>query len=470
MNKSNNEFWLFDLDVPSKYAACPSLLRKHSIDRFGEGSDVPQDQWKMLPNRVGVFKKDMQSGLYDEWRRAVAAEVWFAHHHHPDPNGGGFLKTDKGLEDIFDTSPFASESGIPLKELIGYRMTASVFPLASEENSPPEMALIFSAQTGKEKLSFEWGTPYKKDFRWVVLSYSDHSIVGDSYGLALALAETASKSGDSRHARELARKYILSGSYNPDGGSIGTVKSGNKPDLKTERRWLVNWEDTAKLQDVRPFQRVSSVQDAWSHVTGSGTLPGENLRFEDVNCHTLVSLTSIATPVILGSLILSRPQRFLLLYTNGSINDMDTVLYALNSLRKDHGDLFHDSMEICDPVLIPSDNLMTIQEAVSEQLEHVGHAPVGSQHIFQITNGNFLMRLGAYNVIKRRTDFLAIYRDGDSKDRIEFTALQFPDADLPTTSRISGESCEGYDIGKLLNHRSNNAITSEDLITQLVSQ
>ncbi len=470
MNKSDTEFWLFHPDLSSKYSKDHVGLRKDSIGRFGKGADCSLEQWSMLPDRVEAFGNGMPSELYLEWKRAVATEIWFASHHHPTQKVREYLRACKSLDAIFDAPPLVSNPRIPLRIAIEYPMTAAAFPLASNDGGSPEIALIIFGKTGTGGSRSEWGRPYKDDYRWSFVSSSEKSIVGDSYGLALALAETASKSGDSRHARELARKFILSGSYNPDGGSIGTVKTGNKPNLKTKRRWLVNWEDTAKLQDVRLFQRVSSVQDAWSRVTGSGTLPGENLRFKHVNCHTLVSLTSIATPVILGSLILSRPQRFLLLYTNGSKKDKATVLHALNSLRKDHGDLFHDSMEICKPVLIPSDNLMTIQEAVSEQLEHIVHAPVGSQHIFQITNGNFLMRLGAYNVIKRRTDFLAIYRDGDSKDRIEFTALQFPDADLPTTSKISGESCEGYDIGKLLNHRSNNAITSEDLITQLVSQ
>lgn len=304
-----------------------------------------------------------------------------------------------------------------LKERLenGARFSAALAPLDGGNLSPGTLA-IWRLDEDENPYQF----PEK----------ADTHISGDSAQLATRLTLEAFGEKSQIDPVQMASDWIITGAL--DGERVQKVKLGNKLHLRLQRRWLIPTANH-ELQELPAWQEMprfaDSVKVAKKTISGNlqtRTTPPE--LWPD-KVHTLFSFSSKSVRPTLAAALLSNPEHLHLLHSSDpdSIASLDVAKTILGNLLPD------TQIRVTE---IPSNDLHKAQTTI-EEIILSSSSPWNC--LFNVTNGNFLMRAAGLLSAKKAPGLRMVYRDFDNPGPTEFTQIIYKGEDEYITGILEGE-------------------------------
>lgn len=392
---------------------------------------------KRIRNASSSLTSSPDHGL--TWKGAVARECLLAASLRLDLKE---VFSEKLPETLLKVSPFG-EGGPALRQLLmtDIRYAVAIFPLADESSSGTPglgQAWAFSpARTMPEPIGADaikregatamlHSTGMDEIAAFLCVEEQDRGFTGDSWQLASALAARTLAKGNSKETSTLARRWCVSGKV--EGERVERVQLGNKLELVTDRRWLLPSGNRADLPPRLTRQGIEvkvvpKLEDAWRHVAEKGTTSGGSVPWpQPVDCfHTF---TSKAYSPAIAAVLFSRPREEIVLWDSGA-GESREVCDNLKTL------LPHLYTECPAIKILPvsSKNVAEAESALRMELEKLSPEQTV---LFNITNGNLLMRMAAGNLGPLFPFIRFIYRDVDNADQ-DYTCVQYDGLQPETT-------------------------------------
>ena len=252
---------------------------------------------------------------------------------------------------------------------------------------------------------------------------------GQSWQLAACCACELMDSPE--HVFTLAGKWMVSGRVEDD--SVRDVEVLKKQTLLTRRTWLLPLENqrdlTPRFLSLNRVRLTASVSNAVRLITGEGVVEGGTETLPS-NPDVLFTFVSEAWLVIAALVLLTRPRKLVLWHTRDETKSIVPARRLVELLARCCPEV---KVEPLQP--ISSHSMAECETTLREAVEHV---PSGTTTLFNITNGNMLMRLAAHGICRLYPDKVRlIYRDLDAQP-FEYTGIRFEGS--PVTTILSAEA------------------------------
>lgn len=446
-------FSLLDPAIADSWTGCPIDLRRNALKNFGHITHLLQEG-QALPDCLPVTRI-MPTELLREWQRCLAMELWFSasNTEHHDT-----VKTwvQEKFTLLLKVSPFIETNAPTFEQLLEDDVAVCLYPIATDGGLPPGLGLaVARLQKGNQRAECTH-----------IATQQEHQ--GDSDQLAKQLARLAVERGKTHERIRLVRRFIATGTCTAN-GEVGPVEMGNKLDLRTKHTWLVASDQSIENPKNDPIRRAATLGDMWKEVTGSSFLSGESRNFSELKIGHLFTLASKAYPPVIASILFSRPKVVTIFHS-----DEDDSKAAATSIKQVLSD---ESLASCLPQLediklvrISSSDLNDAEQHIHGHLDSITTESDNGEisMLFNVTNGNFLMKLAAYQSIRDRANTLAIYRDFDT-DFDELIAIHPGRHGHPTaTFPLKGHSVPNLNVMSLFARHDNDTLKPENIINQLV--
>lgn len=409
-------------------------LAQNLIKESGQLAVQTVQEEAVLAKLSGVLH-DLPESHRDMWSRMVSRDLLLA------------ATINKALVDpilqqtgdhILAVKPFGDITEHSLRDLLSWRdlrCAVALFPLASQsQNLAPSIGQAWVFQyTGMaaEKKHFAESLPRAREVGVFLESEGNPGMAGGlcaegiasqfegkSWELAVTLAtKSLVAENASRNIPELATRWLLSGRVVEN--RVESVGLGNKLSLETNRLWML---PAANRADLPPRLRLtgkvvklaSHVDGGWHHVTGRGTThSGEAPWPKDVDVfHTFTSKAYMPT---LAAILFSRPRR-IILWQSPSTESQEAARQLEGALSV----LLPEGTRI-EHATISSRDVAEAESALEKKLvDHDNTETV----LFNLTNGNLLMRMAAGSMGQIFPFIQFIYRDVDNQE-LSFTSVEY---------------------------------------------
>jgi hypothetical protein len=347
--------------------------------------------------------------------------------------------------------PFG-DSGPALGELWDLPAAVAVIPLDSPTSRAAEVLQMWCVADLGQRLATDHRNALpalperlstEPDVRCFVVrsdtGMASRNVVGTSWMLGFELALRVLREGNPKVLRALAAEWIVTGDVRT--GLVRRVGLGQKLDLVTSRNWLLpadNWNEVP--QGYRPRGRVgfaASLEAAWNVILGAGTQDAGSRPWPDkvAALHTFVSR---AWGPVVGAALLSRAQRVVLWHTDNEEESAGPARGIGKLLCELAG---RQGVECPDAELrrVSSTSILAVEGEVQPRLQRDIRVNQEGAVLFNITQGNRLMGLAAYNLARRHPgDLWLAYRDVDNTG-LDYTGIRFEGLE-PITFRLQGDA------------------------------
>lgn len=447
-------FSLLNPAIADCCSGCPIDLRRNALKNFGHITHLLQEG-QALPDCLPVTRIMPKKKLLREWQRCLAMELWFSasNTEHHDT-----VKTwvQKKFTLLLKVSPFIETNAPTFEQLLEDDVAVCLYPIATDGGLPPGLGLaVARLQKGNQRAECTH-----------IATQQKHQ--GDSDQLAKQLARLAVERGKTHERIRLVRRFIATGTCTAN-GEVGPVEMGNKLDLRTKHTWLVASNQSIKPIGELPIRKAASLQDMWKQVTGTSFLSGERREFREFNIRHLLTFASEAYTPVIASILYSRPQ-FVTIF-HSEMPDSKQAAASIQGILCDSRVAHHLPESLLIRVeCISSSDLAEAEKSIATHLDEVEPKDIDAKTsvLFNVTNGNFLMRLAAYQSIRNRQGTLAIYRDRDTISD-GFTAIHpGRDPHPPATFPLKGHDVPNLNVMSLFARHDNDALKPENIIKQLV--
>jgi len=362
------------------------------------------------PDAVRTFELQMHSAeQHPEWRKAIARELLLL-----DPDTRG--RWIRSIPWIADIRPFGT-SGPLIRDIECKRCAMVHYPLAGRSGDKPDLGLVAVVEHDPKSYRVE---------------PSDAVIDGNSWELAGALARHFAAQGNQADIVDLASRWIVTGKMN--GSQVNAIDMGNKMELYTEypeRSWIVPVANARNEKLTRPggaqILPAHDLDDAIAHVRGMGISRGMDLTEwpESDEIHSFVS--DALPPVLMAALFMARGKFILWRSSTKYSRETQWLEHIIrNRLNK--------NVEVKED-FAPSHDLAAAERVLLRHLEPL--LSEGKRILFNITQGNMIMRSAPLLIARRFPGLRLVYRNADIKDRPEFEMIQFPFNKEVVTSSIN---------------------------------
>jgi len=406
----------------------PTAFLHKAFNRLGQAAKSPAI---LDPTVIKTAKASVPTSLTALWTAVVAREMLLA------AQIANPIELRAASEALGVNSRPFGDTGPNLEELLGLPVAAALVPLdvPGGRGAPAQVWLVQHSKNGlaadRQLLAASPHLSLPENTGLFLVQASDRaSVDGRSWELAAAVAAQAFQQAQPKEAvMRLACEWIVTGEV-VSGGRVGEVKLGNKPDLAPdvgERYWLL---PGAEADFVTPhFERAARGRLRYADTLAQAfptvfedahtlTDPSENWP-EKV--HTLHLFTTPALGSLVASALWSNPQR-IVLWTSDAMQPLKPPLARVL------GDLARSRRWEIEERPI---NDKLVEAAESDLLAHEtlgGGAPEDKLVYFNITGGNFLMRLAAVHVARLNPRLRLVYRSeqlGEKNQNDEFTRIRY---------------------------------------------
>lgn len=394
-----------------------------------------ESAWSMLAggaashgetNSRSPVRGSREHEMENEWTSAVARELLLL-----DP--GVRTRWLAGDGHLGAARPFGPDKPA-LDDLGGCRCAMAFYPLAgrsgSRSGTSPALGLV------------AWPEGHHAPF---ILEPVGTEVDGDSWALARALTSYFSVHGDQPLRIELARRWIVTGGMHDK--RVAPVDLGNKTSLyphHPDRIWLVpgqNYRNRALTRyEELPYRTAHDLNDAIAHISAKGSTRGGDMDAwpSSVELHSFVS--DAREPVLMAAHFMKTGKCVLWRSSDAYKPHAETLAYIIkNRLKKDV------ELKERDDQLVASDDLAAAERTLLAELS----AKLSGSNVilFNITQGNTLMRSAALLIARRYPNLWLIYRNFDIKTQPVFDLIRFPGSEA-MTQRINMTregSCANWD-------------------------
>ncbi len=404
-----------------------------------DGAARPTDWASLLIETGNELLPSLSASEMKIWRQAVARELLLVSSTIPKLLNETAIHLDGK---ILAASPFG-DGGPSLREWLDAspRCAAALFPLADDNaGGAPGIGQAWVVRgmtsfTGfpcNQAVQDEAATTLARTIAdessdaFLFVEDRDRGLIGDSWQLAAGLAARALHRG-SREIVFLAHKVIASGKI--ERGEVKRIKLGNKLAIPTARQWLLPSSNRAdippRLSGRLNLKVVANLEAAWRLVSGRGVIDTGSIPWPEGGTDVFHTFTSKAYPVIIAAILFSHPRKEIVLWDSGAPESQDVCA----------------NLQTVLPLLLPkcpkvtvspvsSRNVADAERALREVMEKHYH---GETIVFNITNGNLLMRMAAGNLGPLFPTVRFVYRDVDNEN-LDFTCVQYDGLQPETTT------------------------------------
>ena len=379
-------------------------------------------------------------GEESKWHRAVGRELLLA-------QSWGNAVAEPLWDAFAAVRPFG-ENTPSLSELRGAVMAVGAFPTddpsADATNTAPPWCLLwlfdrrFAADHSarieqratlpgsfRERAIFLTSKPWGENHR----SISHHS-----WTLTAHLAGRALEGGDAAFRRRLATEWMVTGHVEAN-GHVAPVAVGGKVRIRSGRKWMFppdNRKDVlGHASDLGTVRFPTTVDGAWSLVSGEGTSHGGEKKWSDLRVRVLHTFASGAWSPVIQALLMAAPVEVKIWHSEEPVSrdSAKTIQAALAS-----GDWAAVPPKVRDLGVVSSRDLGVAEGQLRAELE--ADLKNGEIVLFNSTQGNRIMGLAPHDLARLHPNLWLIYRDLDA-ERHEFTVITYEGV-LPTTLRLTG--------------------------------
>ncbi len=259
---------------------------------------------------------------------------------------------------------------------------------------------------------------------------------GRSWTLAAALCRELLLEKDIPwHRIALAKDWILTGEY--DGKRVRRVRLGNKGRIEFgSRKWMLpseNYYETILPANTRSVA-VWNLPSAMAQVTGQGVRDSDTPVDWPRDVDAFHSLASGAMgPVLMAALFTGKVP--VTLWTSGNEKESIIPAKAIDYLLASHLDYSRDTTRIA-PDRLESRSIAKTARVLAGELKDTLQS--GQRVLFNITQGNLLMRFAVIELAREHPNLWLLYRDVDTSEPEVFEWVSF-EGGVPVTRRVIGK-------------------------------
>lgn len=314
--------------------------------------------------------------------------------------------------------PLAGEGSPSLQTLGEDAIACAVFPMTDYETQA-DVGVVVDVGNGRPYLI---GPPVREQSR--------------SWELAWHVARALRKEPKTR--LELAAKWILTGEVDSE-GQVGRVFLGNKPQMsvKLQRTWLFPARNFSagdhRPQGIGYAKEAANLQSALAHIRGQGVADGGLPEPWPNDVDVFHSFTSAALGPVLQAALYSEPAP-VTLWTSKDVSKSIEPAEAIRRFLIQDVDWPPDQVTIM-PGHLDSRSVADVERTLARLLER--DLNQNKKFLFNITQGNLLMRLGVVELARRHSNVWLVYRDVDTPQPNLFELLTF-EAGQPVSRQLEG--------------------------------
>lgn len=395
----------------------PQDLRRHAVRETGELASFIRDNSKVEENLFSLVRAE----LWGTWCTFLLLETGLLPKDHAARS-----KIIDLLPPKLPSAPFLENlPNLPeLKERLenDARFSAALAPLdGTEGNLSPGTLAIWRLDEDENPYQF----PEK----------ADTHISGDSAQLATQLTQAALTDGSKTDPIRLASEWIITGAL--DRNRVREVRMGNKTSLRLDRRWLLPkanslsekpefWREWPRYAETLKEAKDTVNGDLQTRIVAPESWPGKVSR--------LISFTGKSVRPLIAATLLSKPNCLHLLYSSNS----DSIR-SIEVLEAIIGEFLPETR--IEKTKVPSDSISHVQTLLEKEILSKSDKETS---LFNVTNGNFLMRGAILLSFRKAPGLRLIYKDFDNTTATEFTQITYKGEEEYETGIIAGSrDCAG---------------------------
>ncbi len=315
---------------------------------------------------------------------------------------------------IRDARPFGHD-GPTAGEISGQRVAMALYPLAGRGGHDSSIGLVAALE--------EEDRPYH-------ILLPGMSAEGDSWTLAAGLCRHFCCDGSQEDRISLASNWIVTGKLT--GSTVAHVDLGNKTDYYPKipnRIWLVP-ASSYRHPNLIKYQRLSyrvahDLDTAIAHIIGRGSTRCAPLTSWP-DCHEFHTFVSDTKEPILMAAYFSADVPFNLWCSSADYFPQARLIQGIIETKLNKHCLLPDNPED----LVSSEDIALAERVLSKHLEPT--LALNRRILFNITQGNTIMRYAAFLLARRFPDLWLIYRNFDFKADPVFDLIRFPGSEALT--------------------------------------
>lgn len=396
------------------------------LELWGEAVFAARNENRVLS--MPAWKQMVNSTNNTSWRCRCAEEILLA-------RASSVMVAPELIEKTADDKPF-DEPSPSLSDLTNHLCAAAVIPLndgPGTDSASLAHVWVVRGWTGPDHAGdFDGCSEWKARWSQYGLFHAGlkgSGMSGRSWQLGACCACELMNSPE--HILTLARQWLITGSI--EGDTVQGVDVLKKQTLPTRRTWLFplsNSRDlTPRFVAHSQVRMTSSVSNAVKLITGQGVVEGGR-ELLPVNPDTLFTFVSEAWLVIMALVLLMRPKKLVMWHTRDEKKSMSPANLLVELIGK-----CCPEVQITPIQPISSHSMAECETALRVAVDSL---PSGETALFNITNGNMLMRLAAHGICQLYPDKIRlIYRDYDAQP-FEYTGIRFEGT--PVTTMLTADS------------------------------